>query len=219
MGQVRAGAVVVAFLEAGGRQAQLVRREVRVGGDPSFIAVTGGSAGGHLVAVLALTQNDAEYQPGFEAVDTSVDAAVPYYGVYDLTNELGSRYGRQRLRFLERTVKRVHMNADTDKLILPIDAHRSCAYPVPLKAIYSLAAPRDACRRLRVSIEPLSPREAFVELVKSTFNRRLVNPQRLERQFGVMASLADVVSVKKLAYPRAIDRLQEVRRMVLADLD
>jgi hypothetical protein len=70
-----------------------------------------------------------------------------------------------------------------------------------------------------VSIEPLSPREAFVELVKSTFNRRLVNPQRLERQFGVMAGLADVISVKKLAYPRAIDRLQDVRRMVLADLD
>ena len=122
-------------------------------------------------------------------------------------------------RFLGCAVKRVHMNADTDKLILPIEAHRSCASPVPLKAIYSLAAPRDACRRQSVSIEPLSPREAFVELVKSTFNRRLVNPQRLERQFGVMAGLTDVISVKKLAYPRAIDRLQEVRRMVLADLD
>lgn len=75
------------------------------GGDPSFIAVTGGSAGGHLTALVGLSQNDPAYQPGFEAVDTSVQAAVPYYGVYDLTNELGSRYGRRRLRFLlERTV-------------------------------------------------------------------------------------------------------------------
>jgi acetyl esterase/lipase len=70
------------------------------GGDPSFIAVTGGSAGGHLTALLGLTANDPEYQPGFEDVDTRVDAAVPYYGVYDVTNELGSRYGKQRLRSL-----------------------------------------------------------------------------------------------------------------------
>ena len=121
-------------------------------------------------------------------------------------------------RFLGRTVNRVRMNADTDKLILPIDAHRRCATPVVLKAIYSLAPPRDACRNSSVSIETLSPREAFVELVKSTFNRRLVDPQRLERQFVVMAGLTDVMSVKKLAYPRAIDRLQEVRGTVLADL-
>jgi hypothetical protein len=58
-----------------------------------------------------------------------------------------------------------------------------------------------------------------VELVKGTFNRRLVTPPRLERQFSVMAGLADRISVKKLTYPRAIDRLQEVRGMVLADLD
>ena len=57
-----------------------------------------------------------------------------------------------------------------------------------------------------------------MELVKSTFNRRLVNPERLKRQFGVMASLADRISVKRLSYPRAIDRLPDVRGMVLADL-
>jgi hypothetical protein len=34
-----------------------------------------------------------------------------------------------------------------------------------------------------------------------------------------MAGLADRISVKKLTYPRAIDRLPEVREMVLADLD
>jgi hypothetical protein len=110
------------------------------------------------------------------------------------------------------------MNADTDKLILPIDEHRTCASPVALKTIYSLAAPRDACRRPRVSIETLSPREAFVELVKGTFNRQLVSPQRLERQFGFVASLTDLIAVKKLSYPRVIGRLPEVRGRVLADL-
>ena len=36
------------------------------GGDPGFIAVSGGSAGGHLSALLALTPNEPEWQPGFE---------------------------------------------------------------------------------------------------------------------------------------------------------
>ncbi len=67
------------------------------GGNPDYIAITGGSAGGHLTALAALTPGDPEYQPGFEDVDTSVQAAVPFYGIYDfagstgLTNAIGMR--------------------------------------------------------------------------------------------------------------------------------
>lgn len=69
-----------------------VRREgAGHGMDPSFVAVTGGSAGGHLAALVALTQNMAAYQPGFEDADTSIAAAVPLYGVYDLLNRHGAR--------------------------------------------------------------------------------------------------------------------------------
>jgi acetyl esterase/lipase len=53
------------------------------GGDPDFVAITGGSAGGHLSALAALTPNDPKFQPGFEDADTSVVAAVPVYGRYD----------------------------------------------------------------------------------------------------------------------------------------
>jgi acetyl esterase/lipase len=53
------------------------------GGDPNFVAITGGSAGGHLSALAALTPNDPKFQPGFEEADTSVVAAVPVYGRYD----------------------------------------------------------------------------------------------------------------------------------------
>jgi acetyl esterase/lipase len=56
------------------------------GVDPNFIAVTGGSAGGHLTTMMALTANQPEYQPGIEDADTSLQAAVPFYGVYDFTN-------------------------------------------------------------------------------------------------------------------------------------
>ncbi|WP_409330884.1 alpha/beta hydrolase fold domain-containing protein [Trujillonella humicola] len=53
------------------------------GGDPGFIAVSGGSSGGHLTALAALTAGDRQLQPGFEDADTTVQAAVPLYGVYD----------------------------------------------------------------------------------------------------------------------------------------
>ena len=55
------------------------------GGDPHFVAITGGSAGGHLSSLAALTPNDPQFQPGFEDADTRVQAAVPFYGVYDFT--------------------------------------------------------------------------------------------------------------------------------------
>jgi acetyl esterase/lipase len=52
------------------------------GADPGTIVVAGGSAGAHLAAMCALTANDPRFQPGFEAADTSVAAAVGLYGYY-----------------------------------------------------------------------------------------------------------------------------------------
>ncbi len=76
------------------------------GGDPGFIAVAGGSAGGHLSALLALTPGEAAWQPGFEDLDASVDACVPFYGVYDTTGdpERSGAYGNGSLDLLERLV-------------------------------------------------------------------------------------------------------------------
>ena len=62
----------------------------KYGADPSFLAVSGGSAGGHLAALLALTVDDARYESGFEQADTSIQAAIPIYGIYDLTNRTGA---------------------------------------------------------------------------------------------------------------------------------
>ena len=70
------------------------------GGDPSFLAATGGSAGGHLAALLALTQNDAALQPGFAEADTSIQACVPFYGVYDFAATSGARSSEYRLKTL-----------------------------------------------------------------------------------------------------------------------
>jgi acetyl esterase/lipase len=72
------------------------------GGDPGFIAITGGSAGGHLSSLAALTAGDQSLQPGFEHADTSVQAAAPFYGVYDLTDH-GSMH-KLMVPLLERLV-------------------------------------------------------------------------------------------------------------------
>ncbi|QFU77599.1 alpha/beta hydrolase [Halioglobus maricola] len=61
------------------------------GGNPDYIAITGGSAGGHLSSLAALTPNYAPFQPDFEDADTSIQAAVPFYGVYDFLDRDGIR--------------------------------------------------------------------------------------------------------------------------------
>ncbi len=77
------------------------------GGDPDFIAITGGSAGAHVGALAALTANDPGLQPGFEHADTTVQAAVPYYGAYDLTD--ASQMHPLMLPFLEQFVMRARL--------------------------------------------------------------------------------------------------------------
>ncbi len=55
----------------------------KYGVDPEFIVATGGSAGGHLASLMALTQNQSIFQPRFEMADTSIQGCVSLYGVYE----------------------------------------------------------------------------------------------------------------------------------------
>jgi acetyl esterase/lipase len=96
------------------------------GGDPDFVAITGGSAGGHLCSLAALTPDDPQYQPGFEDADTSVAAAVPIYGRYDWFTSKGP--GRKEfIAFLQKFVikkpfadhKQVYVDASPIKRLRP----------------------------------------------------------------------------------------------------
>ena len=81
------------------------------GGDPGFVVITGGSAGGHLSSLAALTPHIDELQPGFEEADTSVAAAVPFYGVYDFVNRHGT--GRADMEgFLAQRVFKSELKGD-----------------------------------------------------------------------------------------------------------
>ncbi|MFN2590121.1 MAG: alpha/beta hydrolase fold domain-containing protein [Actinomycetota bacterium] len=85
------------------------------GGDPNFIVATGGSAGGHLSAMLAVTPNDPRYQPGFEDADTRIQAAVPIYGLYDFTDG-STAMSRQVGRFFAVAVAKVRPSRSADVL-------------------------------------------------------------------------------------------------------
>ena len=50
--------------------------------EASTVVVAGSSAGAHLASMAALTANDPAFQPGFEDIDTHVNAVVCLYGYY-----------------------------------------------------------------------------------------------------------------------------------------
>jgi acetyl esterase/lipase len=76
------------------------------GANPDFIAITGGSAGGHLISLAALLRDSdrARFQPGFEQADTRVSVAVPIYGRYDFLNRHQFLPGRGLEPFLNQKV-------------------------------------------------------------------------------------------------------------------
>ena len=69
--------------------------------DAGFVAVTGGSAGGHLAALMGLTANRPELQPDNPGIDTTVQACIPFYGIYDFLVRYDQHPNRQAYeRFL-----------------------------------------------------------------------------------------------------------------------
>jgi hypothetical protein len=115
-------------------------------------------------------------------------------------------------------VRGLRLESLTPKLIIPLGERRSQRTPVPLKAIYVLTPPEARVPR-RVSTKRLSPREAFVELVRNTFNMSVDDRDRLERQFGLATQLAMTVPVMSLSYPRELRMLRDAREAILVDLE
>jgi acetyl esterase/lipase len=130
------------------------------GADPDFLCVTGGSAGGHLCALVALTANDPEYQDGFESVDTTMRAAVPFYGVYDFTNRNSTWPKRTVTKFFEPVVmkKKLSEGPEAFAKASPMDQVRADAPPFfvihgDLDTLAPVADARDFVAKLRAVSE------------------------------------------------------------------
>ena len=85
--------------------------------------------------------------------------------------------------------------------------------PVTVRRIYVLDRRRGAAR-----IEPLSCRQAYIELLKVTFRLDPLDRVTAHREVAALAKLAQSVSVARLRLPSRLDSLGDVRRAVLADL-
>jgi acetyl esterase/lipase len=147
------------------RAIKWIREEISgYGGDPNFIVVTGGSAGGHLSSLVGLTANDPEYQPGFESVDTSVQACVPFYGVYDWTNQYGLQASDGLPGFIEKMVLKKSLEHEPEHFRRASPLHRIHDEAPPFYVIHgshdSLASVEEARHfahsLTRVSDEPVA---------------------------------------------------------------
>ena len=137
------------------------------GGDPSFVAVSGGSAGGHLCALLALSAGDPAFQPGFEEADTTVQACVPFYGVMDLTSspEGSAIFGPGLLKMLEKKVMKTTESEHPEVFRAASPTYRVRAEAPPffvLQGVNDTLVPVetartfvDACGRCRANRSPM----------------------------------------------------------------
>jgi acetyl esterase/lipase len=123
------------------------------GADTSFVAVAGGSAGGHLAALMGLTENDEEYQPGFESADTSVEASVPIYGVYDMTNRLGVQSDQYVPMLMEPLVMKAFLEDEPEKF------HRAS----PLDRVHTDIPPFLVIQGDRDTLAPVQEARAFAD--------------------------------------------------------
>ncbi len=78
------------------------------GGDPERVVIAGGSAGGHLASLVALTANDPAWRPREmgDVTDWSVRGAMSFYGVLEMTGDETQWRGLGQVirRLLERRV-------------------------------------------------------------------------------------------------------------------
>ncbi len=126
------------------------------GGDPDFVAITGGSAGGHLCALAALTPNDPKFQPGFEDADTSVAAAVPIYGRYDWFSTEGE--GRPEfVSLLEKLVVKLKFATHRD---VYVDAS-------PIRQLRADAPPFFVLHGSDDSLIPVGEAQEFIEELRA----------------------------------------------------
>lgn len=161
------------------------------GGDPDFVVITGGSAGGHLSALAALTADVGAFQPGFEDADTSVQAAVPMYGVYDFTNR--DRTGRADL---EKMLSRRVFKSSLD------DARDVWEQASPMSWVGPNAPPFFIAHGANDSLVPVEQARSFARMLREASDQPVVYAElpRAQHAFDLFSS------VRTLHTLRAIDR-------------
>ena len=112
----------------------------------------------------------------------------------------------------------IPMNADTEKLIIPLDGAQAAAVPHPLVALYVIDADNHADTRGKPSIQTLTPASAVPVILAATASHYPSERDRLARQFGFVTRLAQQVPARVLSYRHDPEAMRSVRDAVLGDL-
>jgi hypothetical protein len=86
--------------------------------------------------------------------------------------------------------------------------------PAELSHLYILERGRGSAR-----VEPLSPREAYIELFKLGFRLDPADRATLHREVVPLARIAARLHVARLRLPSRLDALGAVQQLVISDLD
>ena len=134
------GSPMPAQIEDATRVLSWVKKNIAsYGGDSQRVVVSGGSAGGHLAALLCLTTNDETWRPkdATGVTDWSVRGCIPYYGVLEMTGDEThwNGHGKGLMHLLEnRVVKQKYKdNAALYESLSPM--HRVTADSPPFLVI------------------------------------------------------------------------------------
>jgi hypothetical protein len=90
-----------------------------------------------------------------------------------------------------------------------------CTRPTELRRLYFLAPPEKDEHASEVRIEPMSSRDAVVELVKYTYLIDVTDRPRLRQEFERLSRVAVQPLFYRLAFPHDFSWLPEVRRTIL----
>jgi acetyl esterase/lipase len=130
--------------------------------------------------MMGLTANDPEYQTGFEDADTTVQAAIPIYGIFDFTNRLGTQQPQMRKTLLEPWVIKAFFDQEPDSF------HRAS----PLDRIHPDSPPFLIIHGNRDTLAPVRDARLFAERLRETSRAPVIYAELAGAQhaFDVFAS-------------------------------
>ena len=115
--------------------------------------------------MMGLTANDPRWQPGFEQVDTSVRAMVPFYGVFDWTNRNGYRGRSSDLNVvLERYIVKQRL----------ADAPEVYELASPMNHVRPDAPPALVVHGTLDRLAPIEEARAFVDMLRAVSKEPVV---------------------------------------------
>jgi hypothetical protein len=101
------------------------------------------------------------------------------------------------------------------RLILDHTQLQFCSDPVPLNRIYLLAAPAEREMAENITIDPLTPREAFMKLMPYIFRLDITARTLLKQEFEHLGDIVTLPIFYQLTFPQDLSLLPLVQEAIL----